>query len=83
MINGMSDALPLPEREEATITAYTTDSGLRKVSPYWYPHRTSAKERWWGRQLLEVVSTEFRERSTAYYVRPMSLVALEDTKADK
>jgi hypothetical protein len=79
----MSDALPLPEPEEATITAYTTDSGLRKVSPYWYPHRTSAKERWWGRQLLEVVSTEFRERSTAYYVRSLSLVIREDAKANK
>jgi hypothetical protein len=51
------------------ICAYTTQSGLRKVVPYWYPHRTMAKQRWWGRELLEVVSTEFRERSTAYYVR--------------
>jgi hypothetical protein len=47
----------------------TTTSGLRKVKPYWYPHKTMAKERWWGREILEIVSTEFRDRSMEYYVR--------------
>ncbi|KAF9021528.1 pseudouridine synthase, partial [Hymenopellis radicata] len=41
--------------------------GLRKIPPYWYPYSTYAKERWIGRELLEVVSTEFRDRSTEYY----------------
>lgn len=31
-----------------------------------------AKERWLGRELLEVVSTEFRDRSMEYYVRVFS-----------
>ena len=30
------------------------------------------KERWIGREILEVVSTEFRDRSMEYYVRPIN-----------
>ncbi|KIL68702.1 hypothetical protein M378DRAFT_99146 [Amanita muscaria Koide BX008] len=43
------------------------EPGLRKVPPYWYPYTTMAKMRWLGRELLEVVSTEFRDRSMEYY----------------
>jgi hypothetical protein len=43
--------------------------GLKKVPPYWHPYRTMAKGRWVGREILEVVSTEFRDRSLEYYVR--------------
>ena len=42
--------------------------GLRKLLPYWYPYTTYAKQRWIGRELLEVISTEFRDRSVEYYV---------------
>ncbi|KAG5653792.1 hypothetical protein H0H81_010462 [Sphagnurus paluster] len=41
--------------------------GLKKIPPYWYPYTTMAKMRWLGRELLEVVSTEFRDRSMEYY----------------
>ncbi|KAJ7125407.1 hypothetical protein C8R44DRAFT_831093 [Mycena epipterygia] len=41
--------------------------GLRQVQPYWYPYTTMAKLRWLNRELLEVVSTEFRDRSMEYY----------------
>ncbi|KAL0955681.1 hypothetical protein HGRIS_001905 [Hohenbuehelia grisea] len=41
--------------------------GLKKIPPYWYPYTTMAKGRWLGRGLLEVVSTEFRDRSMEYY----------------
>lgn len=44
--------------------------GLKKIPPYWYPYTTMAKGRWLGREILEVVSTEFRDRSMEYYVRP-------------
>ncbi|KAG6829820.1 hypothetical protein H0H92_003363 [Tricholoma furcatifolium] len=44
-----------------------TAPGLKKIPPYWYPYTTMAKERWLGRELLEVVSTEFRDRSMEYY----------------
>lgn len=41
---------------------------LKKISPYWYPYRTNAKARWFDREILEVISTEFRDRSVEYYV---------------
>lgn len=43
------------------------DVGLKKLAPYWYPYTTMAKERWLGREILEIVSTEFRDRSMEYY----------------
>ncbi|KAH7099924.1 pseudouridine synthase [Auriculariales sp. MPI-PUGE-AT-0066] len=43
------------------------EPGLKKITPYWYPYRTNAKERWLGREMLELVSTEFRDRSVEYY----------------
>ncbi|KAJ7647879.1 hypothetical protein FB45DRAFT_210377 [Roridomyces roridus] len=44
-----------------------TPVGLKKVQPYWYPYTTMAKLRWQNRELLEVVSSEFRDRSMEYY----------------
>ncbi|ORX40227.1 pseudouridine synthase [Kockovaella imperatae] len=40
---------------------------LRYEPFYWWPYRTYVKERWIGRELLEVISTEFRDRSVDYY----------------
>lgn len=37
------------------------------VRPYWHPYRTFAKARWLGRGMLELISTEFRDRSVEYY----------------
>jgi tRNA pseudouridine synthase 9 len=47
--------------------------GLKKIAPYWYPYTTMAKGRWLGREILEMVSTEFRDRSMEYYVGTLSL----------
>jgi len=52
---------PDPEVEE--------EKRLKKIPPYWFAYTTMAKERWYGREVLEVVSTEFRDRSMEYYVR--------------
>ncbi|EJD08351.1 pseudouridine synthase [Fomitiporia mediterranea MF3/22] len=41
--------------------------GLKKIPAYWYPYRTNAKARWFDREILEVISTEFRDRSVEYY----------------
>lgn len=41
---------------------------LKRIPPYWHPYRTYAKQRWWNREILELVSTEFRDRSIEYYV---------------
>ncbi len=43
--------------------------GLRKVASYWHAYATMAKQRWIGREILELVSSEFRDRSIEYYVR--------------
>lgn len=51
-----------------TTQSSLTPTGLRKIAPYWYPYTTMAKGRWLGREMLEVVSTEFRDRSIDYYV---------------
>ena len=51
------------------------DPKLRYFQPYWWPYRTWVKERWIGRGLLEVVSTEFRDRSVDYYVSTHSSIA--------
>jgi hypothetical protein len=57
---------PLPAR--------TVDirAGLTRVQPHWVVHTTSAKGRWIGRALADVLATEFRERSPRYYVCPFS-----------
>ncbi|KAH9855879.1 pseudouridine synthase [Lenzites betulinus] len=49
------------------MVAKETKPGLKKIPPYWYPYTTMAKGRWLGREILEVVSTEFRDRSMEFY----------------
>ena len=47
---------------------YYLDDGLRKVYPYHFTYNTYCKERWRGRELLEIFATEFRDRPQEYYV---------------
>ncbi|KAF2863124.1 pseudouridine synthase [Piedraia hortae CBS 480.64] len=46
---------------------YIFDSGLRRVAPYHYTYNTNAKERWRGKPLLEIFTSEFRDRPEGYY----------------
>ncbi|KAF9965754.1 hypothetical protein BGZ70_004172 [Mortierella alpina] len=48
---------------------YYFDNGLRKIKPYFFKYRTYAKGRWLGRPLIEVFSTEFRDRDNTFYER--------------
>ena len=48
---------------------YYLDDGLRKVYPYHFTYNTYCKERWRGRELLDIFATEFRDRPQEYYVR--------------
>lgn len=41
---------------------------MRKVKPYYFEYKSFAKGRWFGRTILEVFSSEFRDRSVDYYV---------------
>lgn len=47
---------------------YIIDRNLRRVEPYHYTYNTYCKERWRGRSVLDVFTSEFRERSEEYYV---------------
>ena len=42
--------------------------GLRRLDPYWHEYHVKAKTRWYGRQILEVFTTEFRDRTKEYYM---------------
>ncbi|KAH8096786.1 pseudouridine synthase [Cristinia sonorae] len=50
-----------------TKSSTSSSNGLRKIPPYWYAYTTMAKGRWLGRKILEVVSSEFRDRSMDFY----------------
>lgn len=47
---------------------YIFSDGLRRVAPYHFTYNTSCKERWRGRELLEIFADEFRDRPVEYYV---------------
>lgn len=47
--------------------SYFWEGGLRHVHPYTFEYQTYAKERWWGRTLLDVLTREFRDRPPSYY----------------
>lgn len=48
---------------------YYLEGGLRRVAPYHFTYNTNCKQRWRGRELLEIFTDEFRDRSAEYYVR--------------
>ena len=72
VVSRMLGAAMATEPTGPNTRSYLTPAGLRKIEPYWYPYTTMAKGRWLGREMLEVVSTEFRDRSIDYYVSPIS-----------
>ncbi|KAI0965067.1 pseudouridine synthase [Xylaria arbuscula] len=46
---------------------YYLENDLRRVAPYHYTYNTWCKERWRGREVLDVFESEFRDRPVAYY----------------
>ena len=50
------------------VPQYSFEDGLRRVPPYQFSYNTYCKERWRGKAVLEVFSTEFRDRPLEYYV---------------
>jgi hypothetical protein len=51
---------------------YYLEGGFRRVKPYHYTYNTNCKERWRGRTLVEIFTSEFRDRKPEYYVREIS-----------
>jgi tRNA pseudouridine synthase 9 len=47
---------------------YYFEGGLRRVKPYHYTYNTFCKQRWRDRELLEIFTSEFRDRPPEYYV---------------
>ncbi|KAL8675034.1 MAG: hypothetical protein Q9168_000629 [Polycauliona sp. 1 TL-2023] len=46
---------------------YHLEDGLRKVHPYHFTYNTYCKQRWRGREILDIFATEFRDRPQEYY----------------
>ncbi|KAI1439132.1 RluA family pseudouridine synthase [Xylaria sp. CBS 124048] len=46
---------------------YYLENGLRRVAPYHYTYNTWCKERWRGREILDIFESEFRDRPVPYY----------------
>lgn len=47
---------------------YILDEGLRRVAPYHFTYNTNCKQRWRGREILDIFKDEFRDRPVEYYV---------------
>lgn len=60
------------------------DGPLRKIKPYYFTYRTFCKERWRDKKLVDVFTSEFRDREPEYYKRTIANgeVCLNDKTAD-
>lgn len=47
---------------------YFLENGLRRVAPYHFTYNTYCKQRWRGRELLDIFASEFRDRPLEYYI---------------
>lgn len=68
------DRLPWKDPPAVAITPcnpwpppYYLEDGLRKVTPYHYTYNTYCKQRWRGREILDIFASEFRDRPADYY----------------
>ncbi|TEY84264.1 hypothetical protein BOTCAL_0018g00410 [Botryotinia calthae] len=55
---------------------YYLDNGLRRVAPYHFTYNTYCKQRWRGREILDIFSSEFRDRPIEYYKDAMERGAI-------
>lgn len=66
-------------------TVYVQSSdGLRRVQPYRHEHQVFAKQRWLGRSLINVLSSEFSSKSDTYFHQAISssLITVNGTSVD-
>ncbi|ETO13501.1 DRAP deaminase [Reticulomyxa filosa] len=56
------------ERLQPMSSCYIFHDNKRYVAPYYYEYRCYAKGRWFGREIFEVMTTEFYAYDAAYYV---------------
>ncbi|APA11633.1 hypothetical protein sscle_08g064030 [Sclerotinia sclerotiorum 1980 UF-70] len=55
---------------------YYLENGLRRVAPYHFTYNTYCKQRWRGREILDIFSSEFRDRPLEYYKDAMERGAI-------
>jgi len=69
-IDAQKGDMPKPSKvvNPPPVPQYSFEDGLRRVPPYQFSYNTYCKERWRGKAVLEVFSTEFRDRPLEYYV---------------
>ncbi|KAA8648206.1 hypothetical protein EYZ11_007555 [Aspergillus tanneri] len=64
---------PVKEPSKETTTPceepapYYYEGGLRRVKPYHFTYNTYCKERWRNRELVDIFTSEFRDRPPEYY----------------
>lgn len=75
-VDHVSPSKPVEKTPDVLVTPcdpwpapYYLDGGFRRVTPYHFTYNTNCKERWRGRQLVEIFTSEFRDRKPEYYVR--------------
>lgn len=62
-----SKTVATKQPEPASRPPYQFENGLRRVAPYHFTYNTWCKERWRGREVLDVFESEFRDRPLSYY----------------
>lgn len=72
------------EDEVAQGAQYVIENGLRKVPPYYFTYLTFCKLRWRDRKLLDIFTSEFRDKEESYYRRAIQggQVYVNDKQAD-
>lgn len=72
------------EDEVAQGAQYVIENGLRKVPPYYFTYLTFCKMRWRDRKLLDIFTSEFRDKEESYYRRAIQggQVYVNDKQAD-
>jgi len=55
---------------------YYFENGYRRVQPYHYTYNTWCKQRWRGREILDIFIDEFRDRTVEYYTESIKTGAV-------
>ncbi|OLL27061.1 hypothetical protein NEOLI_001990 [Neolecta irregularis DAH-3] len=63
---------------------YTCSNGFRRVTPYWHVYLTNVKERWRGMKLIDVFTSEYRDREKSYYEKAIltGFITVNGQKSD-
>ncbi|KAG0644827.1 pseudouridine synthase [Tuber brumale] len=79
------DTAPKPSKfvNPPPVPQYSFEDGLRRVPPYQFSYNTYCKERWRGKGVLEVFSSEFRDRPLEYYKSAIEKGSIRIIRRDK